>query len=67
MMNFEVRAVSPDKFEQYIELRKPLSEGGEALTNAQALEAIGESPLATSTSPFETDRTVRTATVAEGN
>ncbi|WP_072802653.1 aa3-type cytochrome oxidase subunit II [Rhodococcoides yunnanense] len=67
MMNFEVRAVSPDDFQQYIELRKPLSEGGEALTNAQALEAIGQSPIATSTTPFNTDRTVKSESVAEGN
>lgn len=67
MMNFEVRAVSPADFQEYIDLRKPLSEGGEALTNAQALEAIGQSPIATSTTPFNTDRTVKSESVAEGN
>ncbi len=55
MMNFEVRAVSPEKFEQYIEARKANK------TNAEALAAIGESPTATSTSPFNTDRSYRTA------
>ncbi|MFD4369837.1 cytochrome c oxidase subunit II [Rhodococcus sp. NPDC058521] len=67
MMNFEVRAVSPEKFAQYIELRKPADEGGRELTTAQALAEIGESPVATSTTPFNTDREYRQATVAEGN
>ncbi len=67
MMNFEVRAVSPDDFQEYIELRKPESDGGEGLTNAQALEAIGQSPIATSTIPFTTDRSQKSESVAEGN
>ncbi len=67
MMNFEVRAVSPERFEEYIELRKPIEEGGEELTTAEALERIGESPVATSTQPFETDRTYRQASAQEGN
>ncbi|MCZ4556896.1 MULTISPECIES: aa3-type cytochrome oxidase subunit II [Rhodococcus] len=67
MMNFEVRAVSPEKFAEYIELRKPLDEGGQALTTAEALAKIGESPVATSTQPFNTERTYRQATtVLEG-
>lgn len=66
MMNFEVRAVSPENFNRYIELRKPVEDGGEGLSNAEALEAIGESPVATSTIPFKTDRTDRSATVAAG-
>ncbi|WP_081607469.1 aa3-type cytochrome oxidase subunit II [Rhodococcus triatomae] len=67
MMNFEVRAVSPEKFAEYIELRKPVDEGGKALTTAEALAAIGESPVATSTTPFNTERTYRQATeVLEG-
>ncbi|MCK0092941.1 cytochrome c oxidase subunit II [Rhodococcus sp. HNM0563] len=66
MMNFEVRAVSPEKFAEYIELRKPVEDGGEGLTNAQALEAIGESPVAITTHPFKTDRTDRSASVAAG-
>ncbi|MCK8670777.1 aa3-type cytochrome oxidase subunit II [Rhodococcus sp. NPDC003382] len=66
MMNFEVRAVSPEKFAQYIELRKPAAEGGQGLSNAEALEAIGESPVATTTSPFKTDRTDRSASGVAG-
>ncbi|MFC4602194.1 cytochrome c oxidase subunit II [Rhodococcus kronopolitis] len=67
MMNFEVRAVSPEKFNEYIELRKPVEEGGRALSTAEALAEIGEAPLATSTHPFNTERTYRQATdVLEG-
>lgn len=57
MMNFEVRAVSPEAFAEYIELRKPESEGGRGLSNAAALAEIGQSPTATTTVPFDTKRT----------
>ncbi len=53
MMNFEVRVVSPENFRKYMDAR----EAGK--TNAQALEGIGESPVATTTKPFNTDRTGR--------
>lgn len=53
MMNFEVRAVSPEKFEQYLKAR----EAGK--TNAAALADIGEAPVAVTTKPFNTDRTAR--------
>nr|WP_206071595.1 cytochrome c oxidase subunit II [Antrihabitans stalactiti] len=56
MMNFEVRAVTPEKFNTYISLRK----GGK--TNAEALAGIGESPVATTTTPFTSVRTAREAT-----
>ncbi|WP_345497145.1 aa3-type cytochrome oxidase subunit II [Nocardia callitridis] len=55
MMNFEVRAVTPEKFTTYLEARKS------GKTNAEALSAIGESPVATSTVPFNTDRTLKSA------
>ncbi|MFD3812338.1 cytochrome c oxidase subunit II [Rhodococcus sp. NPDC058639] len=64
MMNFEVRAVSPEDFARFIELRKPVEDGGQGLSNAAALEAIGQSPVATSTVPFKTDRTDRSASGA---
>ncbi|CAM3769950.1 MULTISPECIES: aa3-type cytochrome oxidase subunit II [Tsukamurella] len=60
MMNFEIRAVSPEKFTQYIKARQ----GGK--DNASALESIGESPVSTSTAPFDTRRTGRTASTVEG-
>ncbi|EIE98101.1 aa3-type cytochrome oxidase subunit II [Saccharomonospora glauca] len=70
MMNFEVRALSPDKFDRYIELRKQINpDTGQPNTAAEALSIMqGEgcdeqlcSPVATTTSPFATDRTARTA------
>jgi cytochrome c oxidase subunit 2 len=50
MMNFEVRVVEPNLFVTYLEGRE------RGLTNAQALELIGEDPYATSTSPFPAQR-----------
>ena len=52
MMNFEVRAVSPDKFEKYIEYRREHPEA----PNSEALRSIGEEPYATTTHPFVTQR-----------
>jgi cytochrome c oxidase subunit 2 len=49
-MNFEVRVVSPEKYEQYIDARK------QGDSTAQALEKIGEAPLAETTRPFNTER-----------
>jgi cytochrome c oxidase subunit 2 len=50
MMNFEVRAVSPDRFEQYLDARRRGDD------NAQALASIGQSPVAVKTQPFDTRR-----------
>jgi cytochrome c oxidase subunit 2 len=61
MMNFEVRAVSPEKFEKYIEFRR----NHPTASNAEALHAIGEPEVAQSTHPFNTDRTAREASQAE--
>lgn len=55
-MNFEVRAVSPEVFDEYIAAR------ASGLGNAQALESVGEPGLAQTTTPFDTDRTRRSAT-----
>jgi len=52
MMNFELRAVSPEDFGRYIEFRQD----NPTATNAEALEAIGQDPYATSTAPFKTGR-----------
>ncbi|WP_084436850.1 cytochrome c oxidase subunit II [Aldersonia kunmingensis] len=67
MMNFEVRAVSPEDFDTYIQARKPAEEGGQDLSNAEALQLIGQSPVATSTHPFNTDRASKEASQADGN
>ncbi|MDY5786189.1 cytochrome c oxidase subunit II [Corynebacterium sp.] len=53
MMNFEIRAVSPEAFRDYIAFR----EQNPMATNAEALSAIGEAPYATSTNPFNSSRT----------
>jgi cytochrome c oxidase subunit II len=50
MMNFEVRVVTPAKFKAYLQQRM------DNKTNAEALKAIGEEPLATTTHPFDTRR-----------
>ena len=51
MMNFEVRAVSPDKYEQF------LAQKAAGKTTAEALQTIGEDPLAVTTVPFPSKRT----------
>jgi len=50
MMNFELRVVSPEDFKAYLQARAA------GKTNAQALQAINQSPVATSTHPFDTRR-----------
>ncbi len=50
MMNFEVRVVPPNDFKAYLQQRI----GGKS--NAQALQAIGQAPLAVTTHPFDTRR-----------
>ncbi|QUR67999.1 cytochrome c oxidase subunit II [Mycobacterium spongiae] len=50
MMNFEVRVVSPNDFKAYLQERIA------GKTNAQALQAIDQPPLAVTTHPFDTRR-----------
>lgn len=50
MMNFEVRVVEPNDFKAYLDKRQ------EGKTNAQALEAIDQPPVAVTTHPFESRR-----------
>jgi cytochrome c oxidase subunit II len=54
MMNFELRAVSPDQYTQFIALKK------QGKSTPDALTAIGQSPFATTTHPFDTSRTSST-------
>lgn len=66
VMNFEVRALSPDKYDQYIKLRTETNpKTGQPNTASEALAAMncGElcTPHAVTTQPFNTDRTARTA------
>lgn len=65
-MNFELRALSPDKYNQYIGLRKQVNKTtGQPYTAAEALQKMncGKlcSPTAITTTPFDTDRTARKA------
>jgi cytochrome c oxidase subunit II len=50
MMNFEVRVVQPNDFKAYLDQRRA------GKTNAEALQAIDQSPVAVTTHPFETRR-----------
>ena len=50
MMNFEVRAVSPNDFKAYLQQRI------NGKNNAEALQAISQSPVAVTTHPFDTRR-----------
>ena len=50
MMNFEVRVVQPNDFKAYLQQRII------GKTNAQALQAIAQSPVAVTTHPFDTRR-----------
>ncbi len=70
-MNFEVRALSPARFDDYMQLRVATnSVTGKPYTAAEALEQLGKddpscgelcSPTAVTTSPFDSDRTARTS------
>ena len=69
-MNFEVRALPPEKFDRYMELRSTQDpDTGEAYTAAGALEKMQQegcdgdlcSPEAVTTHPFITDRTAESA------
>ncbi|MGH3624333.1 MAG: aa3-type cytochrome oxidase subunit II [Sciscionella sp.] len=72
MMNFEVRALSPKLFDQYMGLRtRNNPQTGEPYTAAEALSKMdcGElcAPQAVTTRPFDTSRTSRKATEAAGS
>jgi cytochrome c oxidase subunit 2 len=54
-MNFEMRVVSAQQYEQYIDARK------RGLSSPDALRSIGQEPFATTTHPFKTQRNTRTA------
>lgn len=50
MMNFELRAVSADKFTRFMEAKQA------GMSTPEALSSIGEEPYATKTVPFDTKR-----------
>jgi cytochrome c oxidase subunit 2 len=57
-MNFEVRVVDQDKFTSYLAALAQIGPTDPA-RQSKALTAIGEAPQATTTHPFNTDRTAR--------
>jgi len=66
MMNFEVRAISPALFDQWLALRQQVNPAtGAPYTAGEALQQLGCgelcAPEATTTYPFNTDRTLRSA------
>jgi cytochrome c oxidase subunit II len=70
-MNFEVRALSPERFERYMLLRRTTNDAtARPYTAAEAFEQMGRedsscgdlcSPTANETTPFDTERTARTS------
>ncbi|MBD0860046.1 cytochrome c oxidase subunit II [Gordonia sp. zg691] len=63
MMNFEVRAVTPEDFDSYIRFRQ----ANPTATNAEALASICQVPESVSTVPFDTRRNAGGTVGAEGN
>lgn len=66
VMNFEVRAVSPEVYDRYIALRSKINPAtGDPYSASEALASLKCGPLcepeATTTQPFNTDRVARTA------
>jgi len=60
MMNFEVRAVSPQDYRTYLDTLARLG-GADPNRQAEALAAIGQPTKSVTTYPFDTDRTARQA------
>jgi cytochrome c oxidase subunit 2 len=65
-MNFEMRVVSPSDYQRYL---NALASFGNADLDrqAKALTAIGQPPVATTTHPFDTDRTLRAPSESQSN
>ena len=61
MMNFEIRAVSPENFAKYIKARQDGKDNATALGSLVNSAGVKESGVSTSTFPFDTRRTERTA------
>jgi cytochrome c oxidase subunit 2 len=59
-MNFEVRVVDPAIYQQYLDALRRVGPDDPA-RQAEALQAIGQTPCATTTHPFNTDRLARSA------
>ncbi|MEP6599135.1 MAG: cytochrome c oxidase subunit II [Actinomycetota bacterium] len=60
-MNFEVRVVDPTVFDAYVAKLSSLGPN-DSSRQSEALQSLGQSPVATTTKPFDTDPTRRSAT-----
>jgi cytochrome c oxidase subunit 2 len=65
-MNFEVRVVEPSVFTAYLAALDKIGESNPA-RQSLALKAAGMAPYATTTYPFNTDRTARSASEKNGS
>ena len=61
MMNFELRVVPPNDFKAYLDQRSA------GKTNAEALQAINQPPLAVTTKPFDTRRGEQAPEIQQAN
>ncbi|WP_290867168.1 cytochrome c oxidase subunit II [Hamadaea sp.] len=61
MMNFEVRAVSPEDYQKFLDAKKA------GKTTPEALTAIGSDPYSTTTSPFNMKKDAQQVPVSTGN
>ena len=65
-MNFEVRVVEPDVYAKYLQALDAAGENNPSRQSV-ALKAAGMAPYATTTYPFDTDRTARSASENDGS
>jgi cytochrome c oxidase subunit 2 len=67
-MNFEVRVVTAEQFQKYLDALAKYPPGDKNFPARQslALQAAGLSPYATTTHPFDTNRSARSATEKQG-
>ena len=61
MMNFEVRAVSPEDYQKFLDAKKA------GKTTPEALTAIGSAPYSTVTTPFDLKQDAQQVNVNTGN
>jgi cytochrome c oxidase subunit 2 len=59
-MNFEVRVVDPEVYQKYLDALGAIGPSDPA-RQSKALTAIGQAPCATTTHPFQTQRTLKSA------
>ncbi|MEP7019397.1 MAG: cytochrome c oxidase subunit II [Pseudonocardiales bacterium] len=67
-MNFEVRVVTAEQFQKYLDAlaKYPPGDKGYPARQSLAMQAAGLAPYATTTHPFNTDRSARSASEKNG-